>query len=306
MRVRAIDAFRGAAIALMVFFSLALNLSAGLPDLLKHNQPDEISPGDFVLPMFLFASGMSLVFFVKKRENAPAAACWMDIIGRSGKLLLVWVFLSLFSSGEILGMDELALSVILSLAAILLIPLPAAEIATIALAPPFAYIVLLHAGMLPDFSGHYLGGFAALPFYLPVMLAGAIAGRDMKGTWKVAAGAAILSAILLFIIPPYKTDASPSFMALSVLLSALAFMGIERLGAPWAEYMGKRPLRFWILMYVLLIIPLVLYALASRTGLPLGLPWPAAIIVSACAIPLLVAASKGMDMLEKRISAAKA
>jgi predicted acyltransferase len=209
MRVRAIDAFRGAAIALMVFFSLALNLSAGLPEFLKHNQPNEINPGDFVLPMFLFASGMSLVFFVKKREKARASAYWMDIAGRSGKLLLVWVFLSLFSSGEILGMDELALSVILSLAVILLIPLPAAEIAAIALAPPFAYVVLLYAGMLPDFAGHYLGGFAALPFYLPVMLAGAIAGKDMKGTWRIAAAAALLSAILLLMVPPYKSVASP-------------------------------------------------------------------------------------------------
>ncbi|MFH0885423.1 MAG: heparan-alpha-glucosaminide N-acetyltransferase domain-containing protein [Candidatus Micrarchaeota archaeon] len=301
MRVRAIDAFRGTAIVLMVFFSLAFNLSAELPDFLKHNQPNEISPGDFVLPMFLFASGMSLVFFVKKREKAGTAGYLMDIIGRSGKLAIIWIFLSPFSSGTMFGMDELALSLILSVVSLLLIDLPDYWIAAAALAPAAAYLALGYAGVLPDFPSYYLGGFAAAPFYLPVMLAGIIAGKSLNGVWKIAVAALIIGLVLTFFVPPYKSGVSPSFIALSIAVSAFAYMVIERLGLHALEYPGKKPLEFWILMYVLLIIPLVFYAIATKSGLPLDMPWPAALGISVVCIPILIAASKALGYIAARI-----
>jgi len=301
MRVRAIDAFRGTAIVLMVFFSLAFNLSSELPGILKHNQPGQTNPGDFVLPMFLFASGMSLVFFAKKRGNADAAAYAMDIIGRSGKLALVWVFLSPFSSGVMLGMDELALSLVLSAATLLLIGLPDNWIAAAALAPVAAYLALGYAGILPDFSGYYLGGFAAVPFYLPVMLAGVIAGRNMEAIWKLAIAALIIGLALSFAAPLSKTAVSPSFIAVSIAVSAGAFLAVERLGLGALEYPGRKPLEFWILMYVLLIIPLVFYAIGTKSDIPLGLPWPLALGISAACIPVLVAASKALELVAGRM-----
>ncbi len=301
MRVRAIDAFRGTAIVLMVFFSLAFNLSAELPGILKHNQQGETNPGDFVLPMFLFASGMSLVFFAKKRGNADSAAFMMDVIGRSGRLALVWVFLSPFSSGVMLGMDELALSLVLSAATLLLIGLPDNWIAAAALAPVAAYLALGFAGALPDFSGYYLGGFAAAPFYLPVMLAGVIAGRNMDAVWKLAVAALVIGLALSFAAPLSKTAVSPSFIAVSIAVSAGAFLAVGRLGLGALEYPGRKPLEFWILMYVLLIIPLVFYAIGTKSDIPLGLPWPLALVVSAACIPLLVAASKALEYAAGRI-----
>ncbi len=69
MRIRSIDVFRGISILLMVFFTLILRLSDSLPVLIIHNVRESIHLGDFVLPMFLFASGISLVFFAKKRKK---------------------------------------------------------------------------------------------------------------------------------------------------------------------------------------------------------------------------------------------
>jgi hypothetical protein len=302
MRVRAIDAFRGTAIVLMIFFSLAFNLSASLPGFLKHNQRNEISPGDFVLPMFLFASGMSLVFFEKKRVKADKAAYLMDVIGRSGKLALIWVFLSPFSSGVMFGMDELALSLALSIVSLLIIGLPDRWIAAAAFAPAVAYLALGNAGILPDFQSYYLGGFAATPFYLPVMLAGIIAGRNLNGVWKIAISALIIGLALSFVVPPYKSGVSPSFMALSIAVSAVSYMAIERLDLHALEYPGKKPLEFWILMYVLLIIPLVFYAIATKSDIPLGLPVPLALGISALCIPVLVVASKVLELVAARIT----
>ena len=56
------DAFRGLAIVGMVFFTLTLKLSRNLPDILKHNVSGSLHLGDFVLPMFIFGSGISLAY----------------------------------------------------------------------------------------------------------------------------------------------------------------------------------------------------------------------------------------------------
>ena len=53
----------------MVFFTVTLRLSSDLPDPLRHNVWGSLHLGDFVLPMFLFASGLSLAYFLQKREK---------------------------------------------------------------------------------------------------------------------------------------------------------------------------------------------------------------------------------------------
>ena len=68
-RNRAIDAHRGLAILGMVFFSLTIRLSADLPGPLKHNVRNSLHIGDLVLPMFLFASGLSLAYFLEKHAS---------------------------------------------------------------------------------------------------------------------------------------------------------------------------------------------------------------------------------------------
>lgn len=313
MRVRAIDAFRGIAIVLMVFFSLTIRLSGSLPDVLRHNVAWSLHAGDFILPMFIFASGMSLVFFAKKREKKGRTAYVLDVAERLGKLVLVWALISLFSSGEWFGMDELMLIAILFVLGLALAGFGELALGALTMAICLAYVALLHLGMLPDFTAHYLGGYAAAVFYLPVMLAGVIAGKRVErgtGNWKrqteeLLLPALVAAIILLLLVPPWKMDASPSFMALSVSLSLLVFSFLSRVperggavaGSLDSElvYLGTRPLRYWALMFVVLIIPMTFYAAFTGGEFPLGLGWVEAVLCSVLCVPLLWLVSKALD-----------
>lgn len=291
MRVRAIDAFRGLAVVLMVFFSMTIRLSGTLPDALKHNVPNSLHVGDFVLTMFLFASGMSLAHFHRKREKNSSSGYFLDVLERLGLFAMVWAFISPFSSGLVFGMDELALNLVLSVAALAVIRMPDAWVATICLVPPAAYFILAKAGALPDFDGLYLGGFAAAPFYLPVMLAGVLAARDQDSIWKIGMAGLVIGLALAPAIAPDKSVASPSFIFISIAVSAAAFISVEKLGLGWFEYPGKKPLEFWAMMFIFLIAPLVFNAAATGSDLPLDMPWQIAVVASVACVPALICVS---------------
>jgi len=298
MRIPAIDLFRGVSIALMVFFTLINRLGGdSLPDILLHNVPGSLHLGDFVLPMFLFASGMSLVFFHENRKKKKGMNYALDVVERCGKLALPWVFISLFSSGEFLGMDELMLNILLFIPALILVRFDEKIIAMAALAICVLYLSLYWTNALPDFTAHYLGGYPAAVFYLPVMLAGVIAGRRVERTESMLLPATITAALLVFLVPPWKMSASPSFMAISVLLSLATFYAVRNLRENHLEYLGMKPLRYWILMFVLLGIPLTYYMAFRGENALTGIGWPATLAISALCIPLLYVASRALDRL---------
>src|SRR5512143_3645043 len=137
MRIEAIDRFRGLAIVLMVFFSLTLALSDSLPEAIRHNVPGSLHLGDFVLPMFLFASGMSLFFFVQKKGKGKHFV--LDLMERFGLLAMIWLFLAPFSGGGFLEMDELMLSLLLSVPTILMASWREDAVLAAALIPLLAY-----------------------------------------------------------------------------------------------------------------------------------------------------------------------
>src|SRR3989339_62901 len=92
----------------MLFFTLIQILSNNLPEVLRHNVAGMFHFGDFVLTMFVFASGMSVVFFIEKRkENLTGLV--LDSMERFAKLFIVGILLSLFSTGEWFGMDPIML-----------------------------------------------------------------------------------------------------------------------------------------------------------------------------------------------------
>lgn len=292
MRVRAIDTFRGLSILLMVFFTMLARLSGSLPDFLDHNVPGSLHFGDFVLPMFLFASGMSLVFFYRKYRKRQFA---LETIERFGKLVMIAFLLSPFSSGMFFGMDEVMLSALCFIPGILLVSFPSIVIAAGGLAVFLLYFILQTLQMLPDFTAYYLGGYPAAVFYLPVMLGGVIAAKNIERTKELLVGAVMLSAVMLLIFPPYKMSASPTFMMLSIALSLAFLLAAQRFGSQALEYLGRRPLRYWTLMFVVLVVPITFYAISSRSNLPLNLGWYHALVLSVASILGLYILSKLID-----------
>ncbi|MFH1785021.1 MAG: heparan-alpha-glucosaminide N-acetyltransferase domain-containing protein [Candidatus Micrarchaeota archaeon] len=295
MRIKAIDTFRGLSILLMVFFTIILGLCSSLPWLLTHNVPGTLRPGDFVLPMFLFASGMSLVYFDKKKSKNKDYI--LDIIERIGKLVMIWFFLSPISSGEFLGMDEIMLNVLLFMPTLLLIKFSNKEIIIAGLSVFLLYFALQVVGFLPDFNANYLGGYGAAIFYLPVMLAGVIAGREIENIDKYITPLILFSVIMLILIPPYKLMVTPSFIILSILVSLLFFKLSKKIDIKEIEYLGKDPIRYWVLMFVVLGLPLLMYADGLDIGLPLKLDWLTAIGLTIVGMVILYMLSKILDIV---------
>jgi predicted acyltransferase len=292
-RIRAIDSFRGVTVIFMVFFTMILPLSDSLPWPLIHGVPGTIRPGDFVLSMFLFASGMSIVYFDRKRKTSKTYV--LDIIERFGKFILIWFFLSPLSAGEFLGMDEIMLNLLLFIPTLLLIKFSDNELAITGLAIFILYGLLQLADVLPDFTVHYLGGYAGAIFYLPVMLAGVIAGRNIDKIKNYLLPIAILSILLLFIFPPYKNLVTPSFMAFSILISLIGFKLSEKLDIREIEYLGRDPIRYWVLMFVVLAMPLLLIVDRMGLDLPLQMDWQTATALTLAGVVALYIISKIFD-----------
>ena len=290
-RIRSIDVFRGLAIILMVFFTLMIKLSPEAA-FFDHNNYGEAHAGDFVLPLFLFASGMSLVFYAKKRQGKPKVEYWMDNIERFGKLFGAGMLLSIFSAGTLLGMDEVALSAILFLITILVIGFSNAFFLAISLALLILYFALFQSGYINIFEHAYLGGYPAAIFYLPVMLAGVALGKGiLDGKLKettIALFAASLAAsiALTAIFPIDKMRVSPSFMGIAILISTAAFAGIygfcriKKDGIPVLEFLGRKPIRYWILMFVFFLIPYDFCFALGACPYPLGFSLAEALVIS--------------------------
>ena len=300
MRIPSIDMLRGLMIVLMVFFTVSYWTSANLPDVLKHNEANSLHIGDFVLPMFLFASGMSLVFFHEKRKGKNY---WLDVIERFGKLALISIILSFFSAGAFFGMDEVMLSALLFLASALLLELPEAYMVAVSLAIPIAYAIFTaYTGRLPDFGTAYLGGYPAALFYLPVMLAGVMVGKRIetgKETDLIVIAAMVGYLAFAFIVPPYKDTASPSFMAMSIVLSYFTYQAVRGFRNEYLEYLGRKPIRYWVLMFVVILIPLAFFSVAKGIGMPfIAVPAWAGILAALVSIVGLYFISKALDCVK--------
>ena len=208
-RNAAIDAFRGLSILAMVFFTFTLALSSNLPDILKHNVRGSFHAGDLVLPMFVFASGMSLAYYLEKRADCDAASRWKDIASRFIKLAAVAVVLSPFSGRGFLQMDEIMLIAICFLACSALYPCSWGVQALILILISISYLALIQNDWATVFEDLYLGGYAAVPYYLPVMLSGTMVAKSVmhggtacrRNIWVAVIAAVVFIALAPFIPP---------------------------------------------------------------------------------------------------------
>ena len=302
-RNHSIDAFRGFAIIGMVFFTVTLRLSQNLPDILRHNVWGTVHLGDFILPMFLFASGLSLAYFLKKREKEEKPIILRKIVFRFGKLALIGILLSTFSAYGLLEMDEVMLSAILFIACVILSKLNWKILIGIIFIINLSYIALIHFDMISIFVGHYLGGYPAALYYLPVMLIGLVIGQGIisKGLWCGSNQIVMWTTFIFFLtflifIPLNKMTATPSFIMLSVLFSFLIFMVIHTIVSSDIqlkrfEYLGRKPIRYWLMMYLVFLIPLWFYVEFSDKILPLNIQWYFGILISLGLMILLYAIS---------------
>jgi len=307
VRYLPIDAFRGLTILGMVFFTVTLRLSSDLPELLRHNVWGSLRLGDFVLPMFLFASGLSLAYYIQKREKDGKTIFLKSVSTRFGKLALVVILLSFFSASGFLEMDEVMLSAILFVVCIVLYKLDWRIHLGIIFVINCSYLVLLHFQVTDIFIGHYLGGYPAALYYLPVMLVGLMISKAIisKKLWCEQNAITFLIIGVFFVIfwgliPINKLTATPSFIMLSILFSLLVFALIERISrkiqsVQELEYLGRKPIRYWILMYIVFIIPLWFYIEVSKLTLPLSLHWPFGILISLGLMVLFWAVSHMID-----------
>ena len=288
-RNRSIDAFRGLAIVGMVFFSLTLKLSQELPEVLRHNARGMLHLGDLVLPMFLFASGMSLAYFLKKNEKVKENKLYSKVLGRVAKLAIVGISLSYFSAFGFLQMDEVMLAAILFMVCLILSWVDWKVSLGLVLAIDLSYLVLMHYGWDGVFPEFYLGGYLATVYYLPIMLTGFLIGKGMLSDklWcrinlVILAFIVLCFCITLILYPMDKLAVTPSFMMFAILFSIFIFTIIDLIirnlnGSTPLEYLGRKPLRYWLMMYLFFMIPLIIYSKINDLYLPLEIHWMAGV-----------------------------
>ncbi len=305
-RNRTLDVTRGFAIIGMVFFTIIYQITQGLPDVLTHNVAGQMHLGDFVLPLFIFASGISAAYFIERRKEKKPIPFLLDVAERAALLIGVSFFLSPISSNVPFGMDEIMLAAIMFIFSVAFFPLPNwfYAIFSILLAGIYAFVVVQFG--VSFFDAANLGGYPGAPFYLPVALAGLAIGKGLiKGNKHAAVHAAYVAFLLyvatLFFFPVDKLRVSPPFMYMSIVLGATLyvlfdfFMRRFNLQFDFLAYVGKNPLRYWVLMWVCFLIPLAFYYAAhGRYSLRL-FDWPTASIISLTLLFLFAFLSSLLD-----------
>lgn len=307
-RLHFVDLYRGIAIILMVIFALNWKLTHDLPSFLRHNDREALHLGDFVLPLFLFASGMSLAISSRRSERCllTKPSFWKRIALQ----LAISLVMTPFIGHSFLAMDELMLNAMLSVPCALLLTLGTTPMVIASCSTMVLYVVLSLLDLLP-LTGSYLGGYGAAIFYLPIMLTGAATLIDEGGTQKRIVGWGALFAATVFLIPPRKLLVTPSFFALANVVCLTVFLVLKHRQHSFIEYLGQRPLRIWILLGGV-VASINLYESHSRTlskvcellHLPephtLNINWIIATFVIAVALFSFAQLSRVIDGLKTR------
>ena len=66
------------------------------------------------------------------------------------------------------------------------------------------------------------------------------------------------------------------------------------------EYLGRQPIMYWVLMFVIVKIPIELYAVSAGLELPLEIGWANAVMVAALCVPLLYLISLGIGLAARK------
>ncbi len=309
-----LDLLRGIAVAGMFFFSFVLTLSDSLPMILAHNIPGKLLPGDFVLSLFLFCSGISLAMIRSRYPRLSDLALWRRLGTRIAQMVLVSLFVTPFSVGRVLGMDEMMLNVVLTIPSLIIIGLGPRVIWVATVVVWCAYLVLARLALVPETPSQYLGGYQMAIFWLPMLLGGALVyslahchmqrarceGHMERCEWEMARQLGVWLALSLGAILvsgwPDKMRVNPAFGCLSVALCIVVLGGLRQfsLRCRWLEYFGSKPLRMWGLMFCLLG-PVRLYGEMELQRSVLNLSPTSAVLISISWMGCCYFISRGYD-----------
>jgi hypothetical protein len=303
-RDRQLDLLRGIAVMGMFFFSFVLTLSDKLPSVLEHNVPGRLLPGDFVLSLFLFSSGVSIALLRARYLSLWNRELWSKIAKRLCMMVGASLIITPFSVGSFMGMDEVMLNAVLTIPAVVLAGLGLVANCGVVALIAIAYEFLPRVGLELPVTSVYLGGYAGAVFFLPVMIAGVLVCHEWRDRAlpHTLAWAGILTLSWCLVGAPDKLSLTPSFMALSCVTSALVLylLGRFHVTNSWLEYCGQHSLRMWVLMFVLLG-PIRLYGEVSLHVRRLPLEWWQAVGIAVGWMGISFVVSKRLD----RISAEK-
>lgn len=246
----------------MIIFSVGIRIWD--KSIFTHNVLHEVHVGDFVLPMFIFASGLSVYHFKQKYKND-----FLRLIERSAVIFYVWVLLSVFIAG-FLKMDELILGGILFIPGYLLCNLRKEILLGMCVILLFSYPIL-NSIINPT---EYLGGFGSAYFYFSITLIGILISRKES---YILTFALILTIICMIFFPIDKTTASPSFMGAGIIFCILAYhlliylekilkldLYVDSFPIKQLIFISKHPVACWIIMVVLMIIPIEIIKIKNK------------------------------------------
>lgn len=299
-RDRQLDMLRGVAVMGMFFYSLVGTFSRNLPALLEHNIAGKLLPGDFVLSLFLFSSGMSLSMLRGRYDTVWCMPLWKSVAKRLGMMLLASTFITPFSTGTFGGMDEVMLNATLTIPTLVLASSGILTVTSVCASLSLLYYALPALGVNIIPTELYLGGYRGAVFFLSVLAAGAFVSDSWRDralvhslTWSVVS-------IVLYALTgaPDKLTLTPSFMALSCFVSAFTLFALGRFSITnnWMEYCGRHSLRMWCLMFVLLA-PARLYAETNLRARQLSFTAWEAVLVALAWMAVSHALSRGWDKL---------
>jgi predicted acyltransferase len=293
-RLEAIDQFRGFAILLMVLADYLVGANI-VPAWLKHAPDVGYTVIDLIAPLFVFAMG--LTFGLSFRRRAARAGLWstyqhfitrnLALIGLGFLLTLAGNLTGVYSSTVNWGLLQ-ALGAA-GLLALVVIRLPLIGRAVAGLALLAIYQFLLDRFWLADvIAAPHNGPWGALSWGALLILATVLADlyhgdpsavRDPERARRVYpwVSLAVLGAglALALVVPVSKHRASPSFVLVSLGLSALVFFGFHLLSArtslrlPVLGAWGRNAL----LLYLLHGVVIGLFALPPNPAWYAEAPW---------------------------------
>ena len=83
------------------------------------------------------------------------------------------------------------------------------------------------------------------------------------------------------------------------MLSYFVFQAVKGFRNGYLEYLGMKPIRYWVLMFVVILIPLAFYSVGSRTDMPFAsVPAWAGVLSGLISIVGLYFISKALDRVK--------